>query len=368
MLQRLTTSLGYLRPRSLARTRKALDDVVADARELRQAMRSLVEQDGHGRRSLQGLAEDLATQIGSIKSDLAEIRESLSALARRESQLRAIALADAALERHYDGLPAILNEAAIATHVRAAIDRAELHLEPFPYLVVRELFPARFYDALILGLPPVELFEGRTNKTQLVVPFTMGPAYGRRVWRFMAGLADRVLAPIVAERLRAPLSDWMASDWPSLASGDAKLFDMHASDGRILLRGRGYNIPPHRDPKWGFITCLMYLARPGDSDAWGTSLYTVDGDGEAVGALPHWISSERCRHVTDVPFRPNSALIFLNSKGAHGASIPDDAEPADLERYAYQFRVGPTRSAMAAMMALLPEERKAAWAGKLSAY
>ena len=48
--------------------------------------------------------------------------------------------------------------------------------------------------------------------------------------------------------------------------------------------------------------------------------------------------------------------------------IPDNAEPADLERYAYQVRIGPTRSAITALMAMLPERRKAAWAGKLSDY
>lgn len=66
--------------------------------------------------------------------------------------------------------------------------------------------------------------------------------------------------------------------------------------------------------------------------------------------------------------RPNSALIFLNSKGAHGASIPDDAEPADLQRYAYQFRIGPTRAGMEELMAALPAERAAAWSGKPASY
>ena len=142
--------------------------------------------------------------------------------------------------------------------------------------------------------------------------------------------------------------------------------ELHGSSGRIMLRRRGYNIPPHRDPKWGFITCLIYLPRSGDLETWGTSLYTVDGDEEARGALPHWIDGSQCRLVAEVPFRRNSALIFLNSTGAHGATIPDDAEPADLERYAYQFRVGPTRDAITELMKMLPEERRPVWAGKVT--
>jgi hypothetical protein len=143
--------------------------------------------------------------------------------------------------------------------------------------------------------------------------------------------------------------------------------ELHSSAGRILLRRPGYNIPPHRDPKWGFLTCLVYLARSGDPEAWGTQLYAVDEDDEAQGAKPHWIEPERCRLVTEVPFRRNSALLWLNSIGAHGAFIPQDVQPPDLQRYAYQFRIGPTRDAITALMDLLPTARRDVWSGKLAA-
>ena len=135
-----------------------------------------------------------------------------------------------------------------------------------------------------------------------------------------------------------------------------------------MLRRRGYRIRPHRDPKWSFITCILYLARPGDDEAWGTQLYSVESDDEAKNASPHWISDSRCRLVEDVKFRPNRLLVFLNSFGAHGAHIPDDAKPADLERYIYQFRVGPTSEAIAMLKSMLPEERQPLWEGKAADY
>lgn len=141
---------------------------------------------------------------------------------------------------------------------------------------------------------------------------------------------------------------------------------LQTSDGRIILRRRGYRIPPHRDPKWAFITGILYLARREDSYAWGTQLYTVDGDEEARGAAPHWIDPSRCRHVGEVEFRRNRMLLFLNSVGAHSAHIPDDAEPADLERYIYQFRIAPTLDSMSVLTAALPEERRPLWAGKIT--
>jgi hypothetical protein len=366
MLQRITGPLAYLRPRSLARTRKTVDELVADTRQLQQAVRALSEQrsgNGHGK------SADVGAQLSAIRNDLTEIRTLLATLTEQHSQLRAIAEADAGLDYHEQHLSPILGAARIVAHLKGSIEAAELRLEPFPHVVVEDLFPAKFYDALVRGIPPVELFGGRVNKRQVVVPFTMGPVYGRRVWRFMARVIAERIAEVVTTKFRDPLAEWVAANWPPLAADPlGPPMNMHSSDGRIMLRGRGYDIPPHRDPKWGFITCLIYLVRPGDQETWGTVLYRVDGDEEALGAAPHWIKREQCHQVAEVPFRANSALIFLNSKGAHGASIPEDADPADLQRYAYQFRIGPNRAAIAGLKALLPEERQKAWAGKQTDY
>jgi hypothetical protein len=366
MLQRITGPLAYLRPRSLARTRRIVDELVADTRELRQAVRTLVD---HGSGNGNGGSADIGAQLGAIRTDLTEIRALLTTVSEQQAQLRAIAEADAELDHYEQHLSPILNETRIAEHLKGSIDGAVMHFDPFPHVVVQDLFPTKFYDALVRGIPPVELFGGRVNKRQAVVPFTMGPVYGRRVWRFMSRVVADHIAEIVTVKFREPLSAWVAKNWPPLAHDPlAPPMNMHASDGRIMLRGAGYDIPPHRDPKWGFITCLIYLVRPGDLETWGTALYRVDDDVEALGAAPHWIKREQCHLVSEVPFRANSALIFLNSAGAHGASIPEDAEPADLQRYAYQFRVGPDRTAIAALKALLPDERQKAWSGKQSDY
>jgi hypothetical protein len=296
------------------------------------------------------------------------LRESVSALTARESQLRAILEADVALEDQFARLDAILDESRIAKHVTKAIERAELHCSPFPYSVIDELFPKDFFGALVRGIPPVQLFADRAvNKQQLVVPFAMAPAYARRVWKFMtAVVAERLLTPMLVQKFRAPLTEWIAANWPPLASEPlAPPMKLHSSSGRLMLRSRGYNIAPHRDPRWGFVTCLIYLPRPDDLETWGTKLYAVDEDREARNTLPHWIDERQCRLVAEVPFRRNTALVFMNSAGAHGASISDDAEPPDLQRYAYQFRIGPTRESITELLKLLPEDRRAAWSGKM---
>jgi hypothetical protein len=131
-----------------------------------------------------------------------------------------------------------------------------------------------------------------------------------------------------------------------------------------MLRTNGYRIRPHRDQKLGIITVLMYFARPGDSEEWGTQLLAVDGDEEARTTGPHWIADEsRCRMVKEVGFRRNRALIFMNTTGAHAAEIPADAVPAGLQRYAYQFRIGPERRTMDRLIAGLSPERQKMWQG-----
>ena len=48
-----------------------------------------------------------------------------------------------------------------------------------------------------------------------------------------------------------------------------------------MLRRPGYYLGPHRDPKRAMLTCLLYLAREGDSEAHGTQIFRVRDDGEA---------------------------------------------------------------------------------------
>ena len=130
-----------------------------------------------------------------------------------------------------------------------------------------------------------------------------------------------------------------------------------------MLRRPGYTIQPHRDPKWGFITGLVYLAGDRDGERYGTDLYQVRDNVEASDDRPLYIDEQRCQLVKSVPFRPNTLLAFLNSRGAHGAAIPADATPATLERYVYQFRLGPDAAAIRRLLPLMPPERRALWAG-----
>jgi hypothetical protein len=359
MLSRIRAATRVLRPRSLARTAKSVDDLVAGATQLQRSMKeALAEAARQADR-----AEKLEVRVKSLE-------ESLSAVSLREAQLAAIYRADREMAGDMATLPAVLDLPGIAAHTRQALERATLYPDPFPHMIVDDVWPQAFYEALLKGLPPPELFADRPiNKRRMVVPFVWAPQYGTCVWNFLVQrVLDSVIAPVLVEKFKQPLGEWLLANWPLPPDAHTDNVRFQSTDGRILLRHRGYLIPPHRDPKWGLITCLLYLVRPGDSESWGTQLYSVDRDTEAPSVAAYWIKGDRCVLQKDVPFRRNSMLIFLNSHGAHGATIPADAEPADLERYMYQFRIGPTPKSIRELMSLLPEERKPLWAGKVTEY
>ena len=367
MLRYLRSSLSVLRPRALVRTQKSVDTLLTETQEVRRALKQLADE----QRQMHAAHHDLRASIESVAGEMRAMHQQVRTLIHRESQLRAIARAETELEDALGRAPLVCDEARLGRHIDAAVRGADLHLDPFPYIVVQQLFPEGFYQALVRAIPPVELFGDKPlNRQHLKVPFDLAPAYSRRIWGFFAHrVAPHILQPALVDRFREPLRDWIVANWPSLAADPfGPPMEMNTGDGRMLLRGRGYRIRPHRDPKWGFLTCLLYLSREHDSESWGTQLFAVEGDRPAAGAAPHWIDAADCRLAAEVPFRRNSLLVFLNSTGAHGAHIPDDAEPADLRRYAYQWRIGPNGKAIRALMAALPEEQASLWAGKRSGY
>ena len=122
-----------------------------------------------------------------------------------------------------------------------------------------------------------------------------------------------------------------------------------------MRRRPGYEIKPHRDPRWAFLTCILYLTKRDDPQLYGTQLCRLKQEQEATSHAPFWISENNVEVVREVPGRPNSAVVFLNSTGAHRASIPSDAPP-ETDRYIYQLQLGPEPAVRAALNKRLPAE------------
>ena len=345
MLKRIAQSTGVLR-----RLRSAWQQDLHDATEpLRNEVRRLTRE-----------LDRLQTTVHSV-ADRAASGD------RTAAQLKAMLQLDEQQKDRIATLPSLLDERRIEAHVRNAIAAATLESDPYEHSVVEQLLPDDVYHVLIDAIPPTPFFSDRDAiKQDLPLPLDFGPRLATGVWNFVNDtVAQQILRPAVMSKFDEALQRHYGVIFGESHRQRAAGLPQATSGGRLMLRRPGYHLAPHRDPKRSLVTCLLYLGRPGDSETYGTQIFRVMGDSEAGYKQTYYPEQEghRCELVKVVPFRPNSMLVFLNSRGAHGATIPADA-PATVERYAYQFYVAPSTESLAALIKSLPAERRAMWANK----
>ena len=341
-------------------------------------LRSAVKRDA--REALKPVQHDLGAlqgQLAAIQKQLVQVETTLAELTERSARGERVALQAKSILRldgaHRDlvaQLDTLLDEPTIASHVERAIAAATLHTDPYPHIVVEELFPSAFYKLLRKAIPPPAFFGDQDPiKQNLRMPMEFGPALSVRVLNFMDGvIARNVVRPAVIRKFHEPLQRHYDVIFGPGFRERASNMSQSVSAGRVMLRRPGYHLSAHRDPKRSMLTCLMYFASPKDSDAYGTDIFRVLDDREATYTQTYYPeeNGSTCELVKRVPFRPNTMLVFLNSAGAHGATIPADA-PATLERYTYQCYIGPSQDALNELIKDLPPERQAMWRSKSEA-
>ena len=309
----------------------------------------------------------LTAQVEELQATLQQTAVRAARGDRSASQLRLILELDEQHRERLATLPALLDEQQIQAHVSRAIDAARLHSEPFEHIVVEQVLPAAVYDLMIAAMPPAVFFDDHDRlKQNLAFPIGFGPALTTLVWSFVdTTVARRIIQPAVLKKFHEPLQGHYDTIFGPSFLARANALPQLSSGGRLMLRRPGYHLAPHRDPKRSILTCLLYLARQGDDEAHGTQLFRVTDDREASYKQTYYpeVDGCPCDLAAVVPFRPNTMLVFLNSHGAHGATIPTDA-PDDLERYSYQFYVAPENTALGALIRDLPPERRTMWQNK----
>ena len=317
--------------------------------------------------TLKPLRKEVRRLSGEVERLEASLRDASIRAARADRQAAQVKWTLTLDASQRDGSARVderLDQSRIIVHVERAIDAASMHDEPFPHIVVDNVLPADVYTLLLDTIPPVAFFTDADRvKQDLPIPMDFGPALHLRVWGFVDDvIARKAIQPAVMRKFHAPLQQHydviFGPAFRDAASGLPQL----PSGGRLMLRRPGYHLGAHRDPKRSLLTCLLYLARPGDDESHGTRLFRVIGDSEAHYKQTYYPEREghRCELAKVVPFRANSMLVFLNSRGAHGAGIPDSA-PAATERYSYQFYVAPDNAALATLIKSLPPERREMW-------
>ena len=250
----------------------------------------------------------------------------------------------------------------IRSHVANAVAAAPLASEPFPHVLIDKLLPENAYHQLVKAIPPRVFFEHLDlNHQEVMVPSDLAPLLSREIW---AAFYDRVvtdaLVPGLVDKFREPLDRLVCRYWPMHQSLEDANIRLELLMSRILLRRPGYVIKPHRDPRWAFVTCLVYLPPRNAQRFFGTQLCAVRREPEhrSHGAL--WMDDTDVEAVKSVPGHPNTALAFVNGTGAHRASIPEDVA-SDTERHLYQLQLGPSVASQRRLLASMPADEAARW-------
>jgi hypothetical protein len=365
---------AWLRPRNISDVAERADHAHALLEKIQMEIRQLASRQSDLARLIGEMQRDIAraaaahetnsrttAQIDELQSTLENVSATVGQQERQLTLLMELQQSADDGRATVASLDTDLQFDRVCDHVRRVICSAVIADDPFPHAVLSNVLPDSVHEHMVAALPPSVFFDDRPlHKARILrVPLTLAPAYSRRVWNFLARVASEAMAPVLLEQFRSHIDQYIALFGSGIADQPVNFKVM---DGRLLLRRAGYVIPPHRDPRWGFLTMLLYVVRPGETEAYGTQLYHVpnDADPQTTGQV-HYFEPEDCELVRHVPFRSNTALIFLNSRGAHGASIPPEA-PAGTERYVYQLRVGPDTESAGRIVTSMTEESRLAWA------
>ncbi|HEU4691831.1 MAG TPA: hypothetical protein VFS23_25880 [Vicinamibacterales bacterium] len=308
----------------------------------------------------------ITRQLEQLEQTLSRQEKILAGVPELQAQVRRCVTAYTKDARQAEWLPALRatlgDGERIAAHAAAAVARARLELEPFPHILIDNLLPDDVAGELLRAIPSSAFFKTENMKRQeLEVPFEFAPEYSRIVWGlFFNKVISEAMVPALTDKFRPALDEFLRTHWPELGSMAGAGIALRVSNSRLLLRRPGYVIKPHRDPRWAFLTCLVYLPRSADHEVYGTQLYRLHREPEVTHSSPLWVDQSECELVKDVPARRNTALVFLNSTGAHGASIPSQA-PTGIERYLFQVQFGVDEETKERLIAGVSDTARSSW-------
>lgn len=304
--------------------------------------------------------------LGSLEKVQAGFAEQQSRMAWRIEVLeRLIAQNDEDREALSEALDRI-SAPSVGEHVARKIASAEVQKDPFPHIFVEDLFPLDVYQLLVDTIPPLDFFSDRDPIKQNYRPTQpMAPVKSKVVWRYLDSvICSETLVPALTAKFGPFLNQHYAEIFGVDFVDRARALPQVASSGRLMCRRPGYHLRPHLDPKRVFLTALLYLPRSRDEDeGFGTQIFRGDRPFVAQYLNTYYPDRDSVRFelVKTMPFRWNSLVVFMNSGAAHGAEIPRDSSPQDLERYAYQVYIGPEQTALKALIDDLPEDRQMPW-------
>jgi FkbM family methyltransferase len=223
--------------------------------------------------------------------------------------------------------PRLARGRAVMQHVLQQVERTPVTENPFPYLVVDEVFPADYYAEMLANFPSRESLRpiaetGRVAedlyKERLVVLFTDDE------FKRMTG---------AQQRFWRDFAEWMYTDqflnffiYKFQRHLEPRVERIVAKEGALNVKGDAllvndctdYAIGPHTDSPHRLVTFLFYLPRDASMRELGTSVYRPKDPSFVCWGGPHH-EYAGFDNVATVEFMPNRLLAFPKTERSfHG--------------------------------------------------
>lgn len=224
-------------------------------------------------------------------------------------------------------IPPSARARAVMNHAIEKIINTPIITDPFPYLVVDNIFPADYYQQILAHFPHLDATRplsesGRVQKglyeERLAVLFNSSD-FSRMTseqvdfWsEFSSWLYSHEFLSAIIFKFREAL--------------EQRISKIIAAEGEIKVRGdallvndqTNYAIGPHTDAPHRLVTFLFYLPQNDQDRDLGTSIYTPKKDGFTCWGGPHY-PHDQFNLIDTVEFLPNRLMIFPKTeKTFHG--------------------------------------------------
>ena len=223
--------------------------------------------------------------------------------------------------------PRTRDEWRVLQHVQERIAGATLETDPFPYIVVDDVFPEDYYRRMLSSFP------SSTHMRPLHETGRVGMGEYEERHALLFDNNDFSRLPPETASFWLSLSRWMYSD-PFANSFVTRFADalyprmdrILRSDGKLAVKGDAllvedhtrYAIGPHTDAPHRLVTFLFYLPSDDSLKELGTSIYRPKDPTFTCWGGPHH-SFDRFEKVRTVEYLPNRLLAFPKTERSfHG--------------------------------------------------
>jgi len=214
----------------------------------------------------------------------------------------------------------------IIAYVDRRFQEAAVWRTPYSHLIIHDILPASFYQALMDAVPPRSKFsrscphlEEKDENTYILFAsdFERLSEHHQRLFELLRPVVERI-----ANKVYEKLKPHIRESWELFLGQEAeerfqRVVPKNSVSLSILDRTANYNQLAHLDGAYRLGAVLLYMAEDDTSRDLGTDLYRVESSGDPRIHRRNFFSRKMhdLKLVLDrtTPFAPNTIFGVLNS-------------------------------------------------------